>query len=101
MKKFFFDLFPLVLFFAAFKFADDIFVATGVAIAATVVQFIWLKASGKKIEATHWINLTVIVVFGGATLYFQHDTFLKLNHTILYLIFIGLFMCISFVFMCN
>ena len=50
MKKFFFDLFPLVLFFAAFKFADDIFVATGVAIAATVVQFIWLKATGKKIE---------------------------------------------------
>ncbi len=87
MKKFLFDLFPLILFFAAFKYTDDIFVATAVAIAATVVQFIWLKVTGKKIEATHWINLTVIVVFGGATLYFQNDLFIKWKPTVLYWLF--------------
>lgn len=87
MKKFFFDLFPLILFFAAFKYTDDIFVATAVAIGATVVQFVWLKATSKKIEATHWINLTVIVVFGGATLYFQNDLFIKWKPTVLYWLF--------------
>lgn len=87
MKKFFFDLFPLILFFAAFKYTDDIFVATAVAIGATVVQFIWLKATRKKIEATHWINLTVIVVFGGATLYFHNDLFIKWKPTVLYWLF--------------
>lgn len=87
MKKFLFDLFPLILFFAAFKYTDDIFVATAVAIAATVVQFVWLKVTGKKIEATHWINLTVIVVFGGATLYFQNDLFIKWKPTVLYWLF--------------
>lgn len=87
MKKFFFDLFPLILFFAAFKYTDDIFVATAVAIGATVVQFLWLKVTGKKIEATHWINLTVIVVFGGATLYFQNDLFIKWKPTVLYWLF--------------
>jgi intracellular septation protein len=35
MKKFLFDLFPLILFFVAFKFAD-IYVATGAAIAAAI-----------------------------------------------------------------
>src|SRR5690606_36446910 len=86
MKKFLFDLFPLLLFFAAFKFAD-IFVATGVAMAAAVAQFVWLKARGKVIEATHWINLTVIVVFGGATLLFHNDAFSKWKPTVLYWLF--------------
>lgn len=97
MKKFLFDLFPLILFFAAFKYTDDIFVATAVAIAATVVQFIWLKATRKKIEATHWINLTVIVVFGGATLYFHNDTFIKWKPTVLYWLF-GLVLAVSTLF---
>lgn len=87
MKKFLFDLFPLILFFAAFKFTDDIFTATAVAIGAAVVQFAWLKVTRKKIETTHWINLTVIVVFGGATLYFHNDLFIKWKPTVLYWMF--------------
>ncbi|HUH60158.1 MAG TPA: septation protein A [Candidimonas sp.] len=86
MKKFLFDLFPLILFFLAFKFSD-IFTATAVAIAAGIGQFVWLKATGKAIEATHWINLTVILVFGGATLFFQNDVFIKWKPTVLYWLF--------------
>ena len=59
MKKFLFDLFPLILFFVAYRYAD-IFIATGVAMAAAVLQIVWLKLTGKAIEAMHWINLTVI-----------------------------------------
>lgn len=86
MKKFLFDLFPLILFFIAFKVAD-IYTATAVAIAAGVLQFLWLKLRGKTIEAMHWINLGVIVVFGGATLFFQNDAFIKWKPTVLYWIF--------------
>lgn len=86
MKKFLFDLFPLILFFAAFK-AYDIYVATAVAIVAAVAQFVWLKATRRVIEATHWINLTVIVLFGGATLFFQNDAFIKWKPTVLYWLF--------------
>lgn len=86
MKKFLFDLFPLILFFLAFKFAD-IYTATAVAIAAGIGQFIWLKVRGKAIEATHWINLTVIVLFGGATLFFHNDVFIKWKPTVLYWLF--------------
>ncbi|MFT0547593.1 septation protein A [Allopusillimonas ginsengisoli] len=86
MKKFLFDLFPLLLFFVAFKFSD-IFTATAVAIIAAVAQFIWLKATGRAIEATHWINLSVIVLFGGATLFFHNDAFIKWKPTVLYWLF--------------
>jgi len=76
MKKFLFDLFPLFLFFLAYRFTD-IFVATGVAMAAAVLQIVWLKATGRATEAMHWINLTVILVFGGATIWLHSDVFIK------------------------
>jgi len=86
MKKFLFDLFPLILFFAAFRLAD-IYTATAVAMIAAVAQLLWLKWRGARIEATHWINLTVIVVFGGATLWLQNDAFIKWKPTVLYWVF--------------
>ncbi|TAM85296.1 MAG: septation protein A [Candidimonas sp.] len=89
MKKFLFDLFPLILFFVAFKFSD-IYGATTVAIIAAVAQFVWLKARHKPIEATHWINLTVITLFGGATLFFHNDVFIKWKPTVLYWVFAGI-----------
>ena len=86
MKKFLFDLFPLILFFVAYRFAD-IYTATAVAIVASVLQIVWLKVTRKTIETTHWINLTVIVVFGGATLWLQSDVFIKWKPTVLYWLF--------------
>jgi len=83
MKKFLFDLFPLILFFVAYRSAD-IYTATAVAMAAAVVQIFWLKARRRAIEATHWINLSIIVVFGGATLFFHSDAFIKWKPTVLY-----------------
>lgn len=100
MKKFLFDLFPLILFFVAFKFSD-IFTATAVAIAAGVIQFIWLKATGKTIEAMHWINLSVIVVFGGATLIFHNDVFIKWKPTVLYWLFACILLAGKWIFQRN
>lgn len=100
MKKFLFDLFPLILFFVAFKFAD-IYTATAAAIIAAVVQFIWLKVTGKTIEATHWINLSVIVIFGGATLFFHNDVFIKWKPTVLYWLFGGILLVGKWVFKRN
>lgn len=86
MKKFLFDLFPLILFFLAFKFYD-IYTATAVAMAASVAQILWIKLRAKPIETTHWINLTVIVLFGGATLLLHNDAFIKWKPTVLYWLF--------------
>lgn len=84
--KFLFDLFPVILFFAAFKLAD-IYVATGVAIAATIAQVAWLKLRGRKVDTMLWASLAIIVVFGGATLVLHDETFIKWKPTILYWLF--------------
>ena len=81
--KFLFDLFPVILFFLAFKLYD-IFIATAVAIVAAIVQIGWLWFRRRQVDKMMWINLAVIVVFGGATLISQDETFIKWKPTVLY-----------------
>ena len=81
--KFLFDLSPVILFFIAFKLAG-IYVATGVAIAATFAQILWLWLRKKTIEPMLWVSLVIIVLFGGATLIFQNETFIKWKPSVLY-----------------
>lgn len=84
--KFLFDLFPVLLFFAAFKLAD-IYVATAVAIVATVAQIAWVWLRHRKVEPMQWISLAIIAVFGGATLALHNETFIKWKPTVLYWLF--------------
>jgi intracellular septation protein len=77
------DFLPIVVFFVAFKLFD-IWVATGVAIAATVAQIAWLRWSTGKVEPMQWLSLGVIVLFGGATLLAHNETFIKWKPTVLY-----------------
>lgn len=81
--KFLFDLFPVILFFVAFK-VYDIFIATAVAIAAAIVQIGWLWFRNRQVDKMMWSNLAIIVIFGGATLISQDETFIKWKPTVLY-----------------
>lgn len=85
--KLLFDLFPVILFFGTFKFTGDIFLATGIAIAATVAQIGWVWVRHRKVDSMLWISLAVIGIFGGATLLFQNETFIKWKPTVLYWLF--------------
>jgi intracellular septation protein len=84
--KFLFDLFPVIVFFTAFKLAD-IYVATAAAIVATILQVGWLKLRRKPVDKMLWASLGIIVVFGGATLLLQDETFIKWKPTVLYWLF--------------
>ncbi len=84
--KLLFDLFPVILFFVAFK-VYDIFVATAVAIMATFVQIGWAWYRHRQIDNMMWISLAVIILFGGATLIFQDELFIKWKPTVLYWLF--------------
>ena len=84
--KFLFDLFPVILFFVAFKLFG-IYTATAVAIAATFVQIGWVWYRHRQVDNMLWVSLGVIVVFGGATLLLHDETFIKWKPTVLYWLF--------------
>ena len=81
--KLLFDLLPVLLFFAAYK-TTDIYVATAVAIAASLGQIGWLRLRRQPIEPMQWTSLGIIVVFGGMTLFLRDETFIKWKPTVLY-----------------
>ncbi|MEY4215423.1 MAG: septation protein A [Burkholderiaceae bacterium] len=81
--KLLFDLFPVILFFAAFKLGD-IYLATGIAILASIAQIGWLKIARRPVEPMQWAGLVIIVVFGGLTLILRDETFIKWKPTVLY-----------------
>ncbi|MDR1996330.1 septation protein A [Azonexus sp.] len=111
--KLLFDLFPVILFFGAFKYAEKqpelaadwvaallgsasvspqqapILLATVVVIAATVVQIAWVRFRHGKVDKMLWFSLLLVVVFGGMTLIFKNEAFIKWKPTILYWAFAG------------
>jgi intracellular septation protein len=80
------DFLPLLVFFAAYLW-QGIFVATGVAIVASVLQIIWIHWKHGRAGVTHWLSLAIIVLFGGATLLLQDKTFIMWKPTVLYGLF--------------
>jgi intracellular septation protein len=110
--KILFDFLPILLFFAAFKYAEGhrewaaafatthlgalvsggvvgtgeapVLLATVVVIIATLAQVVWLKLRGRRIDAMLWVSLGLVVVLGGATVWFHNDTFIKWKPSMLY-----------------
>jgi intracellular septation protein len=80
------DYFPLLLFFVAFKLWD-IYVATAVAIAASIAQIAYFRWRHGKVQVVHWLSLAIIGTFGGATLLLHDETFIKWKPTVLYWLF--------------
>lgn len=113
--KFLFDMFPVILFFGVFKWGEGhadaaqamvgqylsglvsggsvgpeqapILLATAVAIIATIAQIAYLLIRGRKVDGMLWVSLAIIVVFGGATIYFHNEAFIKWKPTVLYWVF--------------
>lgn len=85
------DLFPLILFFIAYKFAG-IYVATGVAIAASLVQVVWSRWRHGRVETMPLVTLGLLVVFGGLTIALRDPLFVMWKPTIVNWLFAGAFL---------
>jgi intracellular septation protein len=124
--KFLFDLLPVILFFAVFKWGEGhqdaahgvvsqylsglisggavaaaqapVILATVVGIVATVLQIAYLLVRRRKVDGMLWMSLGVIAIMGGATIYFHDDNFIKWKPTILYWAF-ALVLLVGQVFM--
>lgn len=110
--KLLFDFLPILLFFGMFKYAEGqpewaaatasqwlgfmvegsvvgpaeapVLLATVVVIVATLLQVGWLLLRGRKVDTMLWVSLALVVVLGGATIYFHSETFIKWKPTLLY-----------------
>ncbi|HEY3486522.1 MAG TPA: septation protein A [Gammaproteobacteria bacterium] len=79
--KLLYDFFPIILFFIAYK-THDLFVATGVAIIASILQvgFYWWKH--RRFERMHLVSTALIIVLGGLTLLLRNNVFIMWKPTV-------------------
>jgi intracellular septation protein len=61
-----------------------VLLATVVVIVATLAQVLVMKLRGQKIDTMLCISLALVVVFGGATIWFHNETFIKWKPSVLY-----------------
>ncbi|MCF6219363.1 MAG: septation protein A [Gammaproteobacteria bacterium] len=80
--KLFNDFLPIILFFVVYKMYD-IYTATAVAIVAAIVQAAFFYSKYRKLEKMHYINVGMLVLFGGATLLFQNEAFIMWKPTVI------------------
>ena len=78
-----FDLFPVLLFFGAYKLFD-IYVATGVMMAATVLQSAYTYARERSLPLMQKVTLIMVLGFGAVTLGLHDERFIKWKPTVLY-----------------
>jgi intracellular septation protein len=80
------ELFPVLIFVGAY-YLVDIFTATALAIAASVVQVIAYRLRQGQFKKSHLVTLLLISVFGGLTLFLQDEDFIKWKFTVVSCLF--------------
>ncbi len=83
---FIYEILPVFLFFAAFKF-KGIYVATVVGIVATFLQMMVHRFLKDQWDKKQVITFGVFLLFGGMTLYFHNPIFVKWKPTIIFWLF--------------
>jgi intracellular septation protein len=111
------DFLPILLFFGAFKWAEGhpqaaadwttahlgflvggqamqpdqapVLLATLVVMAATTAQVAITAAAGRKVDRMLWVSLALVVLLGGATVWFRSEAFIKWKPTLLYAVMGG------------
>ena len=86
LRRLLLDLGPLVVFFAAFQFFG-IFAATGAFMVVVLAALATGYALDRKLSPVALFTATIVLVFGGLTLYLKNDTFVKIKPTIIYATF--------------
>lgn len=84
--KFLFDYFPIIVFFVAYKFWN-IFVATALTMAASIIQVGIYWIMHRRFEKFHIITMIFILILGTFTLALHNEIFIKWKPSIVYWIF--------------
>ncbi|MBS0314069.1 MAG: septation protein A [Proteobacteria bacterium] len=86
------DFGPLAVFFLAYNLTRGldlvkVMVATAAFMIATVAAMIVSRVKAGRISPMLWITGTLVVIFGGLTLWLHNDSFIKMKPTIVYAMF--------------
>ncbi len=91
------DFLPIIIFFAVYKYTNDIIIATAVLIPATAIQMAYTWFKTHKIENMQLVTLVLVVLLGGATILFQDKAFIQWKPTVVNWLFAAAFLGSHFI----
>ncbi len=77
---------PVVVFFVTYKLYD-FFIATSALIVVSALELLYNLVQKKQVNRMQMVTFLLLLVFGGATLYFRDTIFLQWKVTIVYWLF--------------
>lgn len=77
-----FEYLPLIIFYLFYTFAD-LYWATGSLIVTSALQILYYVYKKQPIPKRNWVFFGLIAVFGGLTIFFHDDAFIKWKVTII------------------
>jgi intracellular septation protein len=95
--KFLIDFFPIVIFFAVYKYTNDIILATAILIPATALQILYTWIKTKTVEKMHIVTLVLVLVLGGLTIALNDKTFIQWKPTLVNWLFALAFLVSQFI----
>jgi intracellular septation protein len=78
------DFLSAIVFLAIFVSTEDLYLATGAAIAVSFAQFAVAKIRGRPVDAMQWLILGMVVVLGSATLITQDSRFIMVKPSVVH-----------------
>ena len=84
--RFLIDFFPIALFVVAYKL-QDIYTATGALVVVTGLQLLYSWLRYRRVEKMQLFTFVLVGFFGGLTVFFHNDAFIKWKVTIIYALF--------------
>jgi intracellular septation protein len=78
------DFLSAIVFLAIYGTTDNLYLATGAAIAVSLAQFIVFKLRRRPVDAMQWLVLGMVVVLGSATLITQDSRFIMVKPSIVH-----------------
>ncbi|MGN6285308.1 MAG: inner membrane-spanning protein YciB [Afipia sp.] len=82
LKQLFSDFFSTIVFLAVYAASGDVLVATGVAIASAIAQFIVARLRNQKLDIMTLASVALVIVLGGATLLTRDPRFVLIKPSI-------------------
>ncbi len=82
LRQLFLDFLSAIVFLTLYALTENLYLATGVAVAVSIAQIVIAKVRGEQVDAMQWLVLFLVLVLGGATLLANDGRFIMLKPSI-------------------
>lgn len=84
LRQLFLDFLSAIVFLIVYSITDNLYLATGLAVAVSIAQVTIAKMRGQRVEPMQWLVLGLVLVLGAATLISNDSRFIMIKPSLVH-----------------